>query len=142
MENRTCLSYHSIIMFKMFKSHGGLSWVWFVSYMSIMQFLWLKYFKESFSKCYREKFNKHSTLLYPRLSVWIFMVSLNFFYILNIDIVLLCCITIMKKRRVPLLTESENHLLGMLGLCWSIHTTFFMSSKLGSLGTTSWKGGL
>ena len=29
----------------------------------------------------------------------------------------------------------------MTGLCWSMQTTFFMSSKLGSLGTQSWKGG-
>lgn len=28
----------------------------------------------------------------------------------------------------------------MTGLCWSIQTTFFISSKLGSLGTQSWKG--
>ena len=49
---------------------------------------------------------------------------------------------LLKNKCTSGLTGSENHLLGMLGLCWSTHTTFFMSSKLGSLGTTSWKGGL
>lgn len=41
----------------------------------------------------------------------------------------------------PGLTESEKRRLGITGVCWSTHTTFFMSSKLGSLGTTSKKGG-
>ena len=39
------------------------------------------------------------------------------------------------------LTGWECSLLCMLGLCWSTHTTFFISSKLGSDGTMSKKGG-
>jgi hypothetical protein len=35
------------------------------------------------------------------------------------------------------LTGSAASRLGMVGVCWSTHTTFFMSSKLGSLGTMS-----
>lgn len=41
----------------------------------------------------------------------------------------------------PGLTGSEKSRLGITGVCWSTHTTFFMSSKLGSLGTASKKGG-
>lgn len=48
----------------------------------------------------------------------------------------------MGNRRVLTLTGSADHRLGMAGRCWSITTTFFMSSKDGSDGTTSQKGGL
>lgn len=40
------------------------------------------------------------------------------------------------------LTGSEYNRLGMVGVCWSTQTTFFISSKLGSVGTKSKKGGL
>ena len=39
------------------------------------------------------------------------------------------------------LTGSEKRRLGTAGVLCSTHTTFFMSSKLGSLGTASKKGG-
>lgn len=40
------------------------------------------------------------------------------------------------------LTGWECSRLWRLGLCWSTHTTFFISSKLGSEGTMSKNGGL
>lgn len=45
---------------------------------------------------------------------------------------------VLSQHRTPRgLTGSAASRLGMVGVCWSTHTTFFMSSKLGSLGTTS-----
>lgn len=44
---------------------------------------------------------------------------------------------LMKSCLRRTLTGSENQRLGMNGLCCSTHTTFLMSSKLGSFGTWS-----
>lgn len=57
----------------------------------------------------------------------------------EVKIIALVCVCVCACIRWP--TGWEWSLLCKLGLCWSTHTTFFISSKLGSEGTMSKKGG-